>query len=67
MRQKQTDEQKLSYFSLKAILNTILRIEIIGQIYHNHKITEILNCDMTKALEKKFYKKSVQISIKKYF
>ena len=54
MPHKQTDEHKLSYFSLKAILNTILRMENIGQIYHKHKIREILNCVMTKALEQDF-------------
>ena len=30
-------KHKLSYFSLKAILNTILRMENIGQIYHKSK------------------------------
>ena len=40
MRHKQTDEHKLSYFSLKAILNTILKGENIGQIYHKHKIRQ---------------------------
>ena len=54
MRHKQTDEQKLSHFSLKAILKTILRIENIGPIYHKHKICEILNCYMTIALEQDF-------------
>ena len=29
----------------------------IGQIYHKHKICEILNCDMAKALEQDFRKK----------
>ena len=29
----------------------IFRIENIGQIYHRHKICEILNCDLTKTLE----------------
>ena len=42
MRHKQTDDHKLSYFLLKAILNTILRMENIGQIYHKHKICERL-------------------------
>ena len=51
MRHKQMDESELLNFSLEAILNTILRTENIGQIYHKHKIREILNCDMTKALE----------------
>ena len=54
MRHKQTDERKLSYFLLKAILNTILRMENIGQIYHKNKIAEKRNCDMTKALEQNF-------------
>ena len=54
MRHKQTDEQKLSYFLLKAILKTILRIENIRPIYRKHKICEILNCDMTIALEQDF-------------
>ena len=39
-----------SYFLFKAILNSILRMENIGQIYHKHKTREILNCDMTKGL-----------------
>ena len=34
------------YFSSKAIFKTILRMENIGQIYHKHKIGDILNCDM---------------------
>ena len=55
MRHKQTDEHKLSYFSLKAILNTILKGENIEQIYHKHKIREKLNCDMTKAQEQDFW------------
>ena len=38
MRHKQTDEHKLWYFWLKAILNTILRMENTGQIYRKHKI-----------------------------
>ena len=54
MRHKQTDEHKLSYFSLKAILNTILTTGNIGQICNKHKIHEILTCDMTKALEQSF-------------
>ena len=54
MRHKQTDEHRLSYFWLKAILNTILRMENIGQMYHKHKIREILNCSMTKALKQDF-------------
>ena len=52
MRYKQTDEHKLSHFTLKAILNTILKRENIGQIYHKHKIREKLNCDMTKRRNK---------------
>ena len=51
---KQTDEHEVSYFSLKAILNTILKLENIGQIYHKHKIREILNCDMAKKLEQDY-------------
>ena len=43
-----------SYFSLKAILNAILRMGNIGQIYDKHNICEIRNCDMTKALEQDF-------------
>ena len=54
MRHKQTDEHKLSYFWLKATLNTIFRVKNIGQIYHKHKICEILNCGMTKALKQDF-------------
>ena len=57
---RQTDEQKLSYFSLKAILNTTLRyttLENIGKIYHKHKTREKLNCDVSKALEQYFYDK----------
>ena len=54
MPHKKTDENKVLYFSLKAILNTILRMENIRQIYHKHKIREILNCDMAKALEQDF-------------
>ena len=53
-RHKQTDEHKLSHFSLKALFKTVLRMENIGQIYHKHKICEILNCDMAKALERDF-------------
>ena len=54
MRHKQTDEHKLSYFSLKVTLNTVLRMGNKGQIYHEHKIREILNCNMTKELEQDF-------------
>ena len=59
MCHKQTAKHKLSYFSLKAISKTILRMENIGQICHKHKIREIFNCDMTKVLE--------QISRKKHY
>ena len=45
------DEHELSYFSLRAILSTILKLENIGQLYHKHKIREILNCDTAEALE----------------
>ena len=61
MPHKQTDEHKLSYFSLKAILSTILRMENIGQIFHKHKIREILNCNMTKALEQDFQEKTSKL------
>ena len=55
MRHKQMDKHKLSsLFLLKPILNAILRMGNIGQISHKHKIREILNCDMTKALEQDF-------------
>ena len=54
MRHKQTAEHNLSYFSLKFILNNILRIENIGQIYQKCKIREIPNCDMIKELEQDF-------------
>ena len=54
MRHKQTDEHKLSYSYLKALLKTNLKLENIGQIYRKHKISEILNCDMTKELEQDF-------------
>ena len=50
----QTEEQRLWYFSSKAILKTHLLMENIGQIYHKHKIREILNCGMTKALDQYF-------------
>ena len=52
MRHKWTDEHKLSYFSLKAILNAILRMGNIGQIYDKHNICEIRNCDMPKHWSK---------------
>ena len=61
MHHKQTDEQKLSRFSLKAILKTILRMENVGQIYHKHKIPEILNCNTTKALEQDFLGKTSEL------
>ena len=48
------EEPKLSYISSKAIFKTILRMENIGQIYYKHKIREISNCDITKALEQDF-------------
>ena len=54
MRHKQTDEHKMALFPLKAILNTILRMENIRQVDHKHKTREILNCDMTKPLKPKF-------------
>ena len=54
MHHKPTEENKISYFSLKARSNTILRMKNIGQIYDKQKIREILNCDMTKALEQDF-------------
>ena len=67
MRHKLADEHKLSYFSLKAILNTILRMENKGQIYCKRKIREILNCDMDKGARRKFLRKNIQITIKNYF
>ena len=57
MRYKQKDEHKLSYFVLKAILKTIIRTENIGQIYHRHKISEILNYDITSERGNKKKKK----------
>ena len=54
MRHKQMYEHKLSNISLKLILNIILRLENVGQIYLKHKNRETLNCDMTKALEQYF-------------
>ena len=53
------EEHKLSYFWSKAIFKTVLRMENIGQIYHKHAIREILNCDMTKALEQDFWEKTL--------
>ena len=41
-------------FSSKAIFKTILRMENIGQIYQKHKMRQILNCNITKALEQDF-------------
>ena len=67
MRHKPTDEHKLSYSWLKDILNTILRMENIGQIYHKHKIREILNWGMTKALEQDFELKKHTNQYKKLF
>ena len=61
MPHKQTIQDKLSYFSLKAILNTVLRMENVRQIYHKHKNHEILNCDMAKALEQDFWEKTLQL------
>ena len=66
MRHKQTDEHKLSYFSLKAILNTILRMENIEHIYHKHKIREIFEVRDQNAATR-FLGKSIQISTKNYF
>ena len=47
-----------SYFSLKAILKTISRMESIGQIYNfdmcYNNCDVLLNCDMIKALEQDF-------------
>ena len=61
MRRKQTDEHKLLYFSLKTLLNIVLRMENIGQIYHKYKIRKILSCDMTKAPEQEFYEKTSKL------
>ena len=41
-------------YYLKSILNTILRKENIGEIYRKYKVREIINCDMTKALDQDF-------------
>ena len=54
MYHKRTDKHKLSYSLVKAILKTILRMENGGKIYYKRKIREILNCNMTKALEHNF-------------
>ena len=51
MQHKQMEEHKISYFSSKTRFKTILRMENIGKIYHNHKI---LNCDMIQAPEQDF-------------
>ena len=59
MRHRNTDEHKLLYFSAKDTWKTILRMENIGQMYDKQKIREILNCDMTKALEQKFQEKTL--------
>ena len=66
MRHKQTDEHKLSYFSLKAILNTILRMENIEQIYQKHKIREIFEI-RDQSAGTRFLGKNIQISTKSYF
>ena len=63
MRLKQRDEQKLSYFSLKIVLNTILKIANIGQIYHKHTIRELSE----QSAGTRFLGKNFQISIKIYF
>ena len=63
MRLKQRDEQKLSYFSLKIVLNTILKIANIGQIYHKHTIRELSE----QSAGRRFLGKNLQISIKIYF
>ena len=63
MRLKQRDEQKLSYFSLKTVLNTILKIANIGQIYHKHTIRELSE----QSAGTRFLGKNLQISIKIYF
>ena len=34
-------------------------MENIGEIYYKHAIREILNCDMTKALEQDFWEKTL--------
>ena len=47
-------------------MNTILRMENLGQIYHKHNVRKILNRDMAKALEQDSGK-NIQISIKNYF
>ena len=56
MRHKQTDVHILSHFKSKTIFEAILRMENIKEIYHKYKIHEILNCDMTQALEKEIEK-----------
>ena len=47
------------HFKSKTIFEAILRMENIKEIYHKYKIHEILNCDMTQALEKDFEEKSL--------
>ena len=67
MRHKQTDEHKLSYFSLKAILNTILRMENIGQIYHNHKIHERLKVSEYPFKQNKNALKNIKVLLYTHF
>ena len=67
MRHKQTDEHKLSYFSLKAILNTILRMENIGQIYHNHKIHERLKVSEYPFKQNKNTLKNIKVLLYTHF
>ena len=59
MRHKQTEVHRLLHFKSKTIFEAILRMENIKEIYHKYKIHEILNCDMTQALEKDFEEKSL--------
>ena len=42
-------------------------MENIGQIYYKHKIYEILNCDMTKALEQNLQEKHYPNQYKELF
>ena len=63
MRLKQRNEQKLSYFSLKIVLNTNLKIANIGQIYHKHTIRELSE----QSAGTRLLGKNLQISIKIYF
>ena len=67
MRHKRTDEHKLSYFSLKAILNTILRMENIGQIYHNHKIHERLKVSEYPFKQNKNALKNIKVLLYTHF